>query len=197
MTAPTVPMAALPSAGGERPRGLMTLGVLLTDAAGVMLLAALIGAYVHVRHLGGPFPPKGIKIDRYLGNMVVITMLMTAVTIEWANTAVRKDQRRQASAALGITIGLGLAVINLLSWGAGRAGFHPGASPYATLTAALVLLLGILVGIGIGFVTLTLFRVAGSQVSALEPEQARAAAWYWHFAVAATVAVWYTVVILR
>jgi heme/copper-type cytochrome/quinol oxidase subunit 3 len=198
MTATTAgSQLALPSAGGERPRNVLTLTALLVDAAGIMLFAALVGSLVHVRHFGGPFPPKGVKIDRYLGNIVVITMLMAAVTIEWAYNAVRRDQRRQASAALGITIGLGLAVLNLLSWGAGRASFGPGTSPYGTLVTALVLLLGLVVGLGIGFNTFTLFRVAGSQVSAAEPDQLRAAAWYWHFTVLAAVAVWYAVVILR
>lgn len=198
MTATTAsPQLALPSAGGARPRNVLTLTALLVDAAGIMLFAALVGALVHVRHYAGPFPPKGVTIDRYLGNLVVITMLMGAVTIEWGYSAVRRDQRRQASTALGITIGLGLAVLNLLSWGAGRVNFGPGTSAYGTLVTALVLLLGLVIGLGVGFVTFTLFRVAGSQVSAAEPDQIRAAAWYWHFTVLAAVAVWYTVVILR
>lgn len=190
-------MLALPSAGGEKPRGILTVTVLLADVAGIMLLVGLLAAFAHVRALHGPFPPKGVKIDRYLGNLVVITMLMASVTIEWAYTAVRRDQRRQATAALGITIGLGLAVINLIWWGAGRVSFGPSTSAYGTLVAALVLVLGLLIGLAIGFVTFTLFRVAGSQVTATDPDQARAAAWFWHFTVAATLAVWYAVVILR
>ena len=188
---------ALPAAGGRRRSGTLTLTVLLLDAAGLMLFAALAGAYLHVRHLDGQFPPKGVKIDRYLGNFVVITMLMGAVMLEWSVNALRRDERRQAKAGLGITLGLGVAVLNLLSFGASRAGVEPAANPFGTLVTALVASFAVAVAIGVGFVTFTLFRVAGSQVSAAEPEQLRAAAWYWHFTVGAAVLVWYLVVILR
>src|SRR5437763_15432024 len=70
MTIAEPAMLALPSAGGDKPRGILTLTVLLADVAGIMLLVGLLAAFIHVRALHGPFPPRGVKIDRYLGNLV-------------------------------------------------------------------------------------------------------------------------------
>lgn len=190
-------MAALPPAADERPRNLMPMGVLLLSASGTMLFGALVAAYLHLRHVTEPWPPEGVKLDLYLGNLLIITMVLSAVTMEWACFALRRDDRRQASAALGVTIGLGVAFLNLLSYTADQVPFDVASHAYGLVVTAMVMLLGIAVGIGVGFVTLTLLRVSGRQLSAAEPSQLRANACYWHFTVAASVAVWYTVAVLK
>jgi heme/copper-type cytochrome/quinol oxidase subunit 3 len=192
------PTLALPAAGGERRAdNALSVGVLLLSSAGTMLFGALIAAYLHLRVLTERWPPRGVSIDQYLGNLTVITMLLAAVTVEWARHAVRRDERSQACAGLSVTLALGLAVLNLLSYSAGRARFDAVSHPYGLVVTAMVMLLGIAVGIGVALVTMTLFRVVGRQVSAAEPEQLRATAWYWHFCVGASIAVWYTVVVLK
>ncbi len=192
------PTLALPAAGGGRRAGnALWVGVLLLASAGTMLFGALIATYLHLRVLTDRWPPRGVSIDQYLGNMAVITMLLAAVTVEWARHAVRRDDRSQACAGLSVTLALGLAVLNLLSYSAGRVRFDAVSHPYGLVVAAMVMLLGIAVGIGVALVTMTLFRVVGRQVSAAEPEQLRATACYWHFCVAASIAVWYTVVVLK
>ncbi len=188
---------ALPPAGGDQPRNLLTMGVLLLAASGTMFFATLIAAYLHLRRVTDRWPPEGVNLDLYLGNLLIITMVLSAVTVEWASYALRRDQRRQASAALGITVGLGVAFLNLLSYTAGQAPFDAASHPYGLVVTALVICLGIAVGIGVAFVMLTLVRVSGRQLSAAEPGQMRATACYWHFIVAASVAVWYTVAVLK
>ncbi len=175
----------------------MTMGVLLLSAGGTMLFGTLVAAYLHLRKVTDPWPPEGVKLDLYLGNLLMITMLLSAVTVEWACFAVRRDDRRQASAALGVTIGLGVAFLNLLSYTADQVPFDAASHPYGLVVTALVMLLGIAVGAGVAFVTLTLLRVSGRQIWAAEPSQLRATACYWHFTVAASIAVWYTVAILK
>jgi heme/copper-type cytochrome/quinol oxidase subunit 3 len=195
MAATQSPTLALPSAGGERPRNVLTLASLLLGAGGLMFQAALIGAYVHLRGRIDHWPPEEAHL--YLGNMLVITILLSAVTVEWGHAAVRRNLVRQASAAYGITAGFGVAFLTLLSHTMDRAGYGAAADEYATVVSALAFVLGILVVVAIGAVLLTLFRVRGGQVTAADPDQARAVAWYWHFTVVAAVATWYTVVVLK
>ncbi|MDP9386813.1 MAG: cytochrome c oxidase subunit 3 [Actinomycetota bacterium] len=191
------PTLALPSAGGQRPRRVLPLAVLLLATSGTMLFGGLLAAYLHLRRVSEPWPPRGAGIDQYWGNLAMITMLMAAVTVEWGCYALRRGERRQAAAGLGVTLGLGIAVLNLVSYAAGQVRFDAVTHPYGLVVAAMTMLLGIAIGIAVAFVTLTLFRVAGRQVSVDDGEQARAAAWCWHFAVAASLAVWYTVIVLK
>ena len=176
---------------------MMPMAVLLLSASGTMFFGALVAAYLHLRTATERWPPEGVRLDLYLGNLLVITMVLSAVTMQWSVVALRRDDRRQASAALGITIGLGVAFLNLLSYTADQAPFDATSHPYGLVVTALVMLLGIAVGVGVAFVTLTLLRVSGRQLSAAEPSQLRATACYWHFTVAASIAVWYTVAVLK
>ena len=191
------PTLALPSAGGAKPRRVLTMAVLFLATAGGMLFAALLAAYLHMRRLAEPFPPPDAEIDQYWGNLMVITMLMGSVTVEWACSALGRGQRKEAVAGFAITVGLGLAFINLMSFAAGHVEFDAVSHPYGTVVAALAMLLGLVVGLAVAFVSLTLFRVAGRQL--LEPgaDQPRATAWAWHFVTIASVAVWYTVIVLK
>lgn len=193
----TSPVAALPPAAAEPPRNVMPMGVLLLSASGAMLFGALVATYLHLRDVTEPWPPEGVKLDLYLGNLLIITMVLSAVTVEWACFAVRRDNRSQASAALGVTIGLGVAFLNLLTYTADQVPFDAASHSYGLVVTAMVMLLGITVGTGVAFVTLTLLRVSGRQLSAADPSQVRATACYWHFTVAASIAVWYTVAILK
>ncbi|HEX2038227.1 MAG TPA: cytochrome c oxidase subunit 3 [Acidimicrobiales bacterium] len=197
MAVPTTTTHALPAGGGERPRNILTLTSLALGSGGLMFFAALVGAYVHLRNRIEHFHPEEAHLDQYLGNMLVITLLLATVTAEWGHSAVRRGIRRQATTAYSITVGLGAAFLFLL-WHTGvQAGYGPASHEYGLVVSTMAITLGIVVGLGVGFAALTLFRVLGGQVSAAEPDQARAAAWYWHFAAAAAVLVWYTVVVLK
>ncbi len=196
------PGLALPAAEGERASPpaaakLLSMGLLLLAGSGAMLFGTLIGVYLHLRRVTDPWPPEGVRIDDYIGNVLVSTMLMSGVTVEWAYHAIRRGERRQAAGALGLTLGLGLAFLNLLSYTAGRATFDAASHPYGLVVAAMTMLLGIAVAVGVSYVTLTLLRVSGGQLSAAEPDQLRATAWYWHFTVAVSVAIWYTVTVMQ
>ncbi|HET9444602.1 MAG TPA: cytochrome c oxidase subunit 3 [Acidimicrobiales bacterium] len=191
------PTLALPSAGGVRPRRVLTMAVLFLATGGGMLFAALLAAYLHMRRLADPFPPADAEIDQYWGNLMVLTMLMGTVTVEWACSALRREQRKEAIAGFGVTLALGLAFLNLMSFAAGHVEFDAVSHPYGLVVAAMTMLLGLVVGVCVAFVTLTMFRVAGRQLLEAGADQPRAAACAWHFATIASVAVWYTVIVLK
>ncbi|HUR18713.1 MAG TPA: cytochrome c oxidase subunit 3 [Acidimicrobiales bacterium] len=187
---------ALTTGGAERPQNVMPLGMALMVSSGTMLFGTLIAAYLRLRTAGGTWPPKGVVFDEYLGNMLVLTMLLSVLPVEWACHAQRRNLRSQAATALGVAIGFGVAFLNLLSYSAGRTDFDAASHPYGLIVTALCMMLGIAVAVGVGMVTLTLFRVAGRQLT-VGTDHLRTTAWYWHFTVGASVAVWYTVVVLK
>ncbi len=191
------PTLALPAAGGTRPRGVLTQAMIFVVVGGTMFFGALLAAYLHMRKISHPFPAEGTEIDEYWGNVMVGTMFMSAFTVEWGVSALRRNERTQALAGFGLTVALGLCFLNLLSFSSGHAAFDAVSNSYGLVVTAMVMALGIVAGIGVALCTLTLFRVAGRQLLEPDTEQPRATAIYWHFAVAASMAVWYTVIVLK
>ena len=112
--APTTTMLGLPPGDRDRPVHSLTVATLMAGIAELSLVGALVAAYLNVRGLLSPWPPKGVDLDNYLGTMLFITVLLSVVTAEWAVFALKRDNRRQAMNATGITIGLGVAFVNLL-----------------------------------------------------------------------------------
>ena len=195
----STPMAALPAPGTDRPRNLLATGVALACAGATMFFAALLAAYVHLRGAarGANWPPEGVEFDIYLGNLLVITMLLGSLSAQWGVSAVKRGEIRQGAAAFGVALGFGLAFLNLLSYTIAQAEFFPGSHAYGAVTAAMALTLGLVVGVAVGFVTFTLLRVSGGHVGPDNPDQARATAWLYHYATLASIIVWFAVIVRK
>src|ERR1700730_11487320 len=125
------------------PANLLNLTLLMVVTGGLTLFAALIGAYAAVAKVtpAAQWPPKGVALDDSGGNMLTITVVMSAATVEWASYAIKREDPAQATWGLLLTAGFGLAFLDLL-WSLGRkAGFGPGSTkigPYAVLFYALI-----------------------------------------------------------
>jgi len=186
------PMLALPSGERARPRNLTTVGVLVGVVGSLMGFLALLAAYVNVSHFNKPWPPKGVRIQNYPGTMLTLTMLMALVTVEWAVYATRREQRGQAISALLLTIGFGLAFLNLLWYFGRRIGFGPGESAFAVMFFALLVAAGSVAAIGVALLIGAFGRVLGRQYNGVDVDGLRATAWFWDFAVVAWVIVYAT-----
>ena len=187
------PMLALPSAERPRPRNLFNLGVLLAVTGGLMGVGALVAAWVNLSHFTKPWPPKGVTPNNYSGTMLALTMLMSAATVEWGVASARKDQRSQSVAGFALSIGLGLAFLNLLWFFGRRSGFGPSASPYAVVLFTMLAVIGVAVAVGIVILLAVTMRVLGQQVGPGNMEMARAAGWFWQFVVLAWIVIYSTV----
>jgi cytochrome c oxidase subunit 3 len=186
-------MLALPPAGRDRPRNLMNIAVLLLVSGGLMLFGALIAAYAHVAQLTKPWPPAGVKIDNYFGSMLSVTAIMSAITIEWAVYAIKRNERRQAFGAFGLSIGLGLAFLNLLWFTGRRAGFGPGQSSFSVLFFGMLSAAGAVAIVGVVGMLIALGRTIARQTGPGRTEVVRVVAWYWDFVVVAWIAIYATV----
>lgn len=197
-TGQSTPQLALPPGGRTRPASLLNLTVLMVVSGGLTLFAALIGAYAAVAKTvpAAQWPPKGVTLDDYVGNMLTITVIMSAITVEWAAYAIKREDPAQATWGMLLTAGFGLAFVDLL-WFLGRkAGFGPGSTtigPYAVVFFALIVAAGFVALLGVIAVLLALSRTLGRQMTAANHEMVRAVAWYWDFVVVAWIAVFATI----
>ncbi len=196
MTAPTT-MLGLPPAGRGRPVNLLSVTTLLAGVAELMLVGALVAAYLNVRALAQHWPAEGAELDNYLGTTATITLALSMVTAEWAVYALRMGNRRQALSALTLTAGLGAAFINLLWYVGTQLHFGPADHSYAVLVYALLIAVGVVAAIGIGFLLVAVARTVGGQVSAGDPAVVRAAAWHWHVVTTAWLLVFLALYILQ
>ena len=187
MSVATVDEAQLALPSGERgtTANRLNLAVLLVGCAVTMAFGAWLAAYINVRALAREWPPAEISLDNYLGVTLFITMLLSSVTAEWAPYALKRNNRRQAMVALAVTIGLGVAFLNLAWYTGSQFGFGPADNAHATLAWAGLVASAAMVALAMGFVAAALARAAGNQAVAGRHEVVRAAAWGWQVAVVA------------
>ena len=175
-------MLALESGEQRQDPQLVTYGVLALATSLVVAFGALFGAFLSLRSGTAVWPPKGVTIQNYWGTTQSITMLMGAVAAEWGAYAVRRRERGQAVAALGLVVLFGLAFLNLLTYVVHVAHFGPATHPYGAVYFAFALLMGAsVVGVVVA-AAVTLARLLGRQVSEREPALMRSTAVLWHAA---------------
>src|SRR5256885_4551374 len=118
-----------------RPRGVSNVATALFVAGDFMALCGLVAAYYAVRSQAFKWPP--VNLGTYLPTMIALTMLMTAVTVQWAIWAIRRNDQRTTLAALGITIFFALAVLNGQWYELAHLKFGPAANTYGTFVYLL------------------------------------------------------------
>lgn len=191
----TTPLA-LPPAGRTRPHNLVNIATLVLVTGGTAFFALLIAAYVGVGHNSSTWPPGGVNIDEYIGNMLALTAIMSAITVEWSAYAIKREDTAQATWGLVLTAGFGAAFLLLLWQLADKVGFGPGDAKmgaFAVLFFALIGAAGALMLFGLFAVLAALARTLGRQMTPVNHEMIRATAWIWDFVVVCWLAVFATV----
>jgi len=184
---PSSPTPALPAAPADvRPelsrRGASVLATAMFVAASAMATGALVAAALAVDDVPGLWRPKGVDLSTYLPNMLVLTAVMSSFSAAWMLWAVRRDDRRTAVTAGGLTLLLAVAIANGQSYLMTHAGLKIGANAFSTLfvlftgfhllhAIAGVVLLGVVLG-----------RTIAGQFSADEHDAVAATTLFWHWA---------------
>ncbi|OLE97222.1 MAG: hypothetical protein AUG75_10880, partial [Cyanobacteria bacterium 13_1_20CM_4_61_6] len=145
-----------------------------------MALSGLVAAYYAVRAQAFTWPPVGL--GTYLPTMIAITMVMTAVTIQWAIWSIRHNDQRTCLAALGITIFFAFAVLNGQWYQLSHLKFGPAAHTYGTFVYVLTGFHMVNVVAGIVVLCTILGRTVAGEFSAEDHDTLTAAAVFWQFA---------------
>lgn len=195
MTVTPAPGVALGAAPAPRRRHVMAVGTLFVIAAGVMLFGALLGGYFEARAAvegaGEPWPPEAVDLPNAQLAMGYLTLLMSAFTAQWSVSAIRAADRRSMYVAIGLTLVLGLAFVNSLSFAWAQLGLGAGEDAYAnSVYAVTVTHVVAVVAAHVLFVVMG-FRALGGQFSPRNTDFVTAAAAFWHFTVGAGAVIWW------
>ncbi len=193
-----VTMANSPSpipALSRRP-GITMVATMLSIAAGVMLFGGLIASYLGRRGVaqaaGEAWLPDGVVLPNVALAITYLTLLMSAVTAQWAVSSIKQNDRHNLYWALGTTLFLAFAFINGLSFCWRELGLVASSGSYAssvyaiTVTHLLVVIAAIAVFVVMGF------RALGGQFSDRNSEFVSSAAAFWHFACVAGFVVYFS-----
>ena len=181
----------------ERRGNLTMVGTFLAIAAGTMLVGGLLGSWLAARDAaltaGSPWLREGVAIPNLAVAVTYLTLLMSSFTAQWAVYAAEQDDRKNLYVALGITLVLGVAFVNGLSFVFDQLGLEAGRTDVATHTYAVTVThLLLVIAAHVLFVVMG-FRALTGQVSARRRELVAAAAAFWHFTVLAGAAVYLVV----
>ena len=185
----------LPPASARSRRNVVLVGTMLAIAAATTLVGALLGSYFAAREAvardGGTWVDSS-AIPNVALAVTYATLLMSSFTVQWAVSALKIGDRRQAYVAVGLTLMLGVAFVNgmTFSWGqlgetAGDAGY--GGHMYAVTVTHLLLVLAAHL-----YVVVVAFRLLGGQLGRRDTECMTGAAAFWHFTVAAAALIYWS-----
>jgi heme/copper-type cytochrome/quinol oxidase subunit 3 len=192
-------LSSAPAPVLPRPRTIL-VGTAFATGAVLLFFAGLFGLYLHYRHdvlaSGGVWIPKG-TISLVPGGMMMTTMVMSAVTMQWAVYAIARDDRPRAYLALALTGLFGAAVINqtVFLYKQMHLVVHdtlPALFIYVITGAHLVMLVAAIV-----FVALMAFRALAGQFSSRQADGIAAAALFWHATVVVYAVIYYAIYITK
>ena len=126
------------------------------------------------------WPPVGL--GTYLPTMIAVTMVMTAVTIQWAIWAIRHNDQRTCLAALGVTIFFAFAILNGQWYELAHLKFGLSAHGYGTFVYVLTGFHMANVVAGIIVLVAVLGRAVGGEFAAEDHDTLTAATIFWQFA---------------
>lgn len=181
----------------RRPRR-VSVAAALVGLGSVMVFAALIGVYLQVRVEvladGGEWL-GGANIPLTPPNVMMATLAMSVVTMQWAHYAIVRKDRANAYVALGLTLLFGLAFINSQAYmySVMELGIRDGVPQmfvYVITGAHLAMVLG-----AMAFVGVAAFRALGGQFTPSQHDAVSAAALYWYVMVGVYAVIWIAIYI--
>lgn len=194
---PSVVIDVLPAevvpAPPQRPRVLLVGTSLVVLALG-MVFAGLFAIYFAQRSAFGPgwIPDGAGTIPLTPASVMLVTLAMSTVTVQWVKWAIARDDRVNLYIASALTIVLSVAFLNQAtflyeSMGWEVAGEH---AVQAVLIYAISGLQIAMLVVAMCFLALMTFRALAGQYSAKDHEGLTAAALFWHASVVAYAVLW-------
>lgn len=183
----------------ERPR-VVSVSTALMAGGIAMFFAALLGTYWQFRSDAAASGTEWIAegtIPLTGPNMMMATLVMSAVTMQWAFYAIARNDRVNAYVALGLTIVLGIAVANSQFFLYGQMGLGIADSIQAVLIYAISGSFLALLGVAMIYLLIMAFRTLGGLYGPHQHGGIAGATILWYLTIAVYTVIWYGVYISK
>lgn len=124
-----------------------------------------------------------------------VTFFVACFMAQWAVYSARRDDARHRSMALGLTAGIGVAIVNaqVAVWSQMGIGVRDGA--YQSMFYAITGTMLVLVAVGIAFSVAAFFRSVGGRSDDMQVVSAHAL--YWYVLTGINMALWFLVYVQK
>ena len=174
-----------------------TLGMLLFIMSEVMIFGAFFTAYFFIRIVNHQaWPAPGTKLPEAVAGINTAILLSSSLTIHWALTSIKRNNRFGLKAGMLSTFLLGLSFLCIQINEYVHIGFAPQDSAQGTVFYSLTGLHGAHVVIGLGALLMVTIRAFRGHYSPEAHQGMEVPGIYWHFVDAMWVVVYTTVYIL-
>ncbi len=180
----------------------LLVGTAFGCAAIAMMFVGLIGVYLSMRTATLTAGTKWIVADVVMPltqpNMMLLTLVLSVFTIQWAVVSIKNDDRPNAYLALGVSLLLAFSFLveggylySLMKWNL------MATAPQATLIYAITGAQVAMVISAMVFVILMGFRALAGSFSSRQHDGIAAAALYWHVMVGLYAVIWYAIFVTK
>lgn len=194
------PLAAPVPPPPRRPRVLL-LGATFASVASALSVLSLLAVYLQVRGdnlaAGRPALPEDVVLPLTPGNMNLVTLGMSAITMAWVVYALRSSDRPHAYLGLGVTLLLGIASVVETAYLYQQLALSPTSGAVAGLLYAVTGAHVVMTVVGMIFLAVMGFQALGGQLSGRDAEGMSAAAMYWYATIAVYAVLWYAVYVTK
>lgn len=198
---------ALPAGPQPAPRRQLLVGTGVAAAAGTLLIGGMLSIWLRFRDAAPlressdglkqikDWMPKDLAMAEVLTNVALATVAIACVMAQWAAYSSRRNDSRHTSMALGMTLLMGVALINALVAVYPEMEIVLADGAYQTMFYAITGTLIALIAVGMGFTLAALFKSSGGRSG--NTDLLNAHALYWYFLAAAYSAVWFVVFVQK
>lgn len=194
------PLATAPAPEPRRPRVLL-VGSAFGAVASALVVLSMLAVYLQNRAgelaAGRTALPKDVVLPLAPGNMILVTLGMSVITMAWVVYALRRDDRPHAYLALLLTAVFGIASIVETVYLYQQLALPPTSGPVAGLLYAITGTHIVMLVVAMLFATIMGFQALGGQLTGRDAEGMSAAALYWYVTVAVYTVIWYAVYITK
>ncbi len=173
----------------------------LAVAAGSSLMAGLIGFYMSRRHAvaspGQNWLPDGVVIPNAPLVMTVVTAIMAGLVGHWAVWAAKRREQGHTLLAIGATVLLMVAFLNMVLFSMNEMDIAIGTSEWHNLVFTITGYIIALTIISIVYLLLMGLRALGGDLGDEGAALINASVLFWDFVVVAWVCAWYAIYVVK